>query len=109
MFQNQDLRRIFGLKPQDLQYLFVGRFIEPSSTLSKGPRGRRVCDLHRAFLVGIFSALRTYRMDFRVGHIVTQGFCHLVTRQWHQSPRCSNIGQTLRYSSHTRHLYRIVG
>ena len=72
MFQNKDLRKMFNLKPQDLQYLIVGRFIEPADTLSKGPRGRRLFDLPDTFSVGLLAALRAYRIDFRIGHILTQ-------------------------------------
>jgi len=78
MFQNQDLRKMYGLKPQDLQYLFTGRFIEASDTISKGPRGRRVCDLKTTFMIGVLSSLRSYRVDFRVGHILMYHLEHIL-------------------------------
>lgn len=70
MFRSRDLRAIFQLEPQDLQYLVTGGFIAPVDTISKGPRGRRLYDLRNAFEVGVLSSLRVYRVDYRTGFVL---------------------------------------
>lgn len=72
MFRSKDLREMFHLPAQDLQYLNIGGFIRAAGTLSELRGSRRLYDQRNAFEVGVLSALRGYRVDFRQGAVLLQ-------------------------------------